>query len=65
LPFKVARRADAELAGALRARQGSEALFRSDGAMLAFEKARGTQQSIIGFRIAKDCTSCGWASEET
>lgn len=23
------------------------------------------QQSIIGFRIAKDCTSCGWASEET
>ena len=29
-----------------------------------FEKARGTQQSIIGYRIAKDCTACGWASEE-
>jgi peptide chain release factor 3 len=35
LPFKVARRADRELAEALRAWQGSEALFRSDGAMLA------------------------------
>jgi peptide chain release factor 3 len=35
LPFKAARRADRELAEALRARQGAEALFRSDGAMLA------------------------------
>jgi peptide chain release factor 3 len=35
LPFTVARRADRELAKALRARQGAEALFRSDGEMLA------------------------------
>ena len=35
LPFKVARRADRELAEPLRARQGADALFRSDGAMLA------------------------------
>jgi hypothetical protein len=28
------------------------------------QKARGTQQSIIGYRIAKECASCGWASEE-
>jgi uncharacterized Zn finger protein len=27
------------------------------------EKARGTQQSIIGYRIAKECSSCGWVSE--
>lgn len=27
------------------------------------EKARGTQQSIIGYRIAKECSSCGWTSE--
>lgn len=27
------------------------------------QKARGTQQSIIGYRIAKDCTACGWSSE--
>lgn len=29
-----------------------------------FEKARGTQQSIIGYRIAKECSACGWVSEE-
>jgi len=29
-----------------------------------YQKARGTQQSIIGFRIAKECANCGWASEE-
>lgn len=29
-----------------------------------YQKARGTQQSIIGFRIAKECSSCGWVSEE-
>lgn len=28
-----------------------------------YQKARGTQQSIIGFRIAKQCSSCGWVSE--
>lgn len=35
LPFKLARRADRELAEALRAWPGGEALFRSDGEMLA------------------------------
>jgi hypothetical protein len=29
-----------------------------------YQKARGTQQSIIGFRIAKQCSNCGWISEE-
>ncbi|HEX6228095.1 MAG TPA: hypothetical protein VFZ41_01375 [Solirubrobacterales bacterium] len=29
------------------------------------QRVRGTQQSIIGFRIAKDCTSCGWSSEDS
>lgn len=28
-----------------------------------YQKARGTQRSIIGFRIAKECANCGWASE--
>lgn len=28
------------------------------------QKARGTQQSIIGYRIAKRCASCGWESEQ-
>lgn len=27
------------------------------------QKARGTQQSIIGYRIGKECTACGWTSE--
>lgn len=27
------------------------------------EKARGTQQSIIGYRIAKECAACRWVSE--
>lgn len=35
LPFKLARRADRELAEALRAWPSGEALFRSDGEMLA------------------------------
>ena len=35
LPFELARRADAELAGDVRAAQGADALFRSDGEMLA------------------------------
>lgn len=35
LPLKLARRADRELAGALRAWPAAEALFRSDGEMLA------------------------------
>lgn len=26
-----------------------------------FQKARGTQQSIIGYRIVKECWSCGWS----
>lgn len=26
------------------------------------QKARGTQQSIIGYRMGKDCNSCGWSS---
>jgi ssDNA-binding Zn-finger/Zn-ribbon topoisomerase 1 len=26
------------------------------------QKARGTQQSIIGYRMGKDCTACGWSS---
>jgi uncharacterized Zn finger protein len=26
------------------------------------QKARGTQQSIIGYRTGKDCTACGWSS---
>jgi len=29
-----------------------------------YQRARGTQQSIIGFRIAKECGNCGWVSEE-
>ena len=29
-----------------------------------YQKARGTQQSIIGFRIAKRCSNCGWVSED-
>lgn len=24
------------------------------------QKARGTQQSIIGYRIGRRCTACGW-----
>ena len=28
------------------------------------QKARGTQQSIIGYRIVKECWSCGWAEDE-
>ena len=28
-----------------------------------FQKARGTQQSIIGYRIVKECWSCGWAED--
>ncbi|MGI9658866.1 MAG: hypothetical protein ACR2OD_08155 [Gaiellaceae bacterium] len=27
------------------------------------QKARGTQQSIIGYRIVKECWSCGWAED--
>jgi formate dehydrogenase maturation protein FdhE len=27
------------------------------------QKARGTQQSIIGYRMARRCTACDWASE--
>lgn len=27
------------------------------------QKARGTQQSIIGYRMGKECNSCDWASE--
>ena len=26
------------------------------------QKARGTQQSIIGYRIVHECWSCGWTS---
>jgi uncharacterized Zn finger protein len=36
--------------------------------MPLLQKARGTQQSIIGYWIARECRSCGWASagpEET
>ena len=49
LPFKTARRADRGLVGALRAHQGAEALFRSDGAMLGvfrdeFELRRFTER---------------------
>lgn len=29
-----------------------------------FQKARGEQQSIIGYRIAEECSSCGWTSEK-
>lgn len=28
-----------------------------------FQKARGEQLSIIGYRIAEECNSCGWTSE--
>jgi hypothetical protein len=95
LPFKLARRADRELAAAIRAWPSGEALFRSQGEEISiacltcghrwqrnpddcpqcgksnllpvrkplFEKARGTQQSIIGYRIAKECSSCDWVSE--
>lgn len=27
------------------------------------QKARGTQQSIIGYRMARRCSACDWASE--
>lgn len=27
------------------------------------QKARGTQQSIIGYRMGRDCRSCGWSSD--
>jgi len=27
------------------------------------QKARGTQQSIIGYRIVKECWSCGWSED--
>lgn len=27
------------------------------------QKARGTQQSIIGYRMGKQCNSCNWASD--
>lgn len=27
-----------------------------------YQKARGTQQSIIGFSVARDCQACGWTS---
>lgn len=27
------------------------------------QKARGTQQSIIGYRIVKECWACGWAED--
>lgn len=29
------------------------------------QKARGTQQSIIGYRMGRQCTSCGWSSGGT
>lgn len=29
-----------------------------------FQKARGEQQSIIGYRIAEECNDCSWTSEE-
>jgi DNA-directed RNA polymerase subunit RPC12/RpoP len=28
--------------------------------MPLLQKARGTQQSIIGYRIGQRCTACGW-----
>jgi len=31
--------------------------------MPLLQKARGTQQSIIGYYMAKRCTACGWTSE--
>lgn len=31
--------------------------------MPLLQKARGTQQSIIGYRSAQKCPACGWASE--
>ena len=27
------------------------------------QNARGTQQSIIGYRILRECWACGWRSE--
>jgi predicted RNA-binding Zn-ribbon protein involved in translation (DUF1610 family) len=30
--------------------------------MPLYQKARGTQQSIIGFSIARECNECGWQS---
>lgn len=30
--------------------------------MPLLQKARGTQQSIIGYYMAKECNSCGWSS---
>jgi RNA polymerase subunit RPABC4/transcription elongation factor Spt4 len=31
--------------------------------MPLLQKARGTQQSIIGYRTARKCPACGWTSE--
>lgn len=31
--------------------------------MPLLQKARGTQQSIIGYRTARKCPACGWANE--
>lgn len=30
--------------------------------MPLLQKARGTQQSIIGYWMARQCNSCGWSS---
>jgi hypothetical protein len=30
--------------------------------MPLYQKARGTQQSIIGYSVARDCRACGWSS---
>jgi uncharacterized Zn finger protein len=30
--------------------------------MPVLQKARGTQQSIIGYWIARRCTACGWSN---
>lgn len=30
--------------------------------MPLYQKARGTQQSIIGYSIARECQECGWSS---
>ena len=48
LPFNVARRADRELAEVLRAKQGAEALFRSDGEMLAVFRDEFGLRRFIG-----------------
>ena len=65
LPFTVARRADRALADALRARPGAEALFRSDGEMVAVfrdefelgrflerDRAAVVQRGALGERLA-------------